>query len=110
MGELRCPRVRPVFDLAFSFGVLPGLPDPAAGVASLASREREGGRVAFWVYGREGNEWITRYVDPVRKAVTARLPAPFLRIASIPPAGALYAVRKLVYPPRTDRKGHVIVP
>src|SRR2546430_13515380 len=42
---------------------------PISGFASLASRVREGGRVAFWVYGHEGNEWITRYVDPLRKAI-----------------------------------------
>jgi len=36
-----------------------------------------------------------RYVDPVRKAITSRLPATFLRIASIPPAAALWAVIKL---------------
>jgi SAM-dependent methyltransferase len=67
IGDLLKPPVRPVFDLAFSVGVLHHLPDPAAGFASLASRVREWGRVTFWVYGQEGNEWITRYVDPVRK-------------------------------------------
>src|SRR5216683_8130647 len=81
IGDLLNPPVRPIFDLAFSVGVLHHLPDPAAGFASLASRVRDGGRVAFWVYGQEGNEWITRYVDPVRKAVTSRLPAAFLRLA-----------------------------
>src|SRR5437667_198275 len=60
IGDLLKPAVRAVFDLAFSVGVLHHLPDPAAGFASLASRVREGGRVAFWVYGHEGNEWITR--------------------------------------------------
>ena len=105
IGDLLNPPVRPVFGLAFSIGVLHHLPDPAAGFASLASRVREGGRVAFWVYGYEGNEWITRYVDPVRKAITSRLPASFLRIASIPPAAALWAVIRLFYRPGADGKG-----
>ena len=96
MGDLLNPPVRAVFDLAFSVGVLHHLPDPAAGFASLASRVREGGRVAFWVYGHEGNEWITRYVDPLRKAITSTLPAPLLRIASILPAAALWAVAATV--------------
>src|SRR6266576_874256 len=64
IGDLLNPPVRPVFDLAFSVGVLHHLPDPAAGFASLASRVREGGRVAFWVYGHEGNEWISRGLRP----------------------------------------------
>ncbi len=110
IGDLLKPPVRPVFDLAFSVGVLHHLPDPAAGFASLASRVREGGRVAFWVYGQEGNEWITRYVDPVRKAVTSRLPAPFLRLACIPPALLLWAVIKLFYRPRPNGKGPAKLP
>jgi SAM-dependent methyltransferase len=110
IGDLLNPPVRPVFDLAFSVGVLHHLPDPAAGFASLASRVREGGRVAFWVYGHEGNEWITRYVDPVRKAITSRLPAAFLRIASIPPAAVLWAVIKLLYRPGANGKGPAKLP
>jgi SAM-dependent methyltransferase len=105
IGDLLNPPVRAMFDLAFSVGVLHHLPDPAAGFASLASRVREDGRVAFWVYGHEGNEWITRYVDPVRKAITSKLPAPFLRIAAIPPAAVLWAVIKLFYRPRASGKG-----
>ncbi len=110
IGDLLNPPVRAIFDLAFSVGVLHHLPDPAAGFASLASRVREGGRVAFWVYGREGNEWITRYVDPVRKAITSKLPAPFLRIAAIPPAAVLWAVIKLFYRPRANGRGSAKLP
>jgi len=105
IGDLMNPPVRPVSDLAFSVGVLHHLPDPAAGFASLASRVREGGRVAFWVYGYEGNEWITRYVDPLRKALTSRLPAWFLRLVCLPPAIFLWAVIKLFYRPGPDGKG-----
>lgn len=110
IGDLLNPPVRPAFDLAFSVGVLHHLPDPAAGFASLASRVKEGGRVAFWVYGHEGNEWITRFVDPVRKTVTSKLPAPFLRIAAIPPAAVLWAVIKLFYRPRSNGKGPAKLP
>jgi SAM-dependent methyltransferase len=110
IGDLLNPPIRPIFDLAFSVGVLHHLPDPAAGFASLASRVREGGRVAFWVYGYEGNEWITRFVDPVRKAITARLPAPLLRLASIPPALGLWAVIRLFYRPGPNGKGPANLP
>ncbi len=110
IGDLLNPPVRPVFDLAFSVGVLHHLPDPAAGFASLAARVRDGGRVAFWVYGQEGNEWITRYVDPVRKTLTSRLPAWFLRLACIPPAIFLWGVIKLFYRPGADGKGPVTLP
>ena len=110
IGDLLNPPVRPVFDLAFSVGVLHHLPDPAAGFASLASRVRDGGRVAFWVYGQEGNEWITKYVDPVRKALTSRLPAPYLRAACIPPALLLWAVIKMFYRPSENGEGPARLP
>jgi SAM-dependent methyltransferase len=110
IGDLLNAPVRPVYDLAFSVGVLHHLPDPAAGFASLAARVREGGRVAFWVYGREGNEWITRFVDPVRKTITSKLPAPLLRIAAIPPAAVLWGIIKLFYHPRPNGKGPAKLP
>lgn len=110
IGDLLNPPVQPVFDLAFSVGVLHHLPDPAAGFASLASRVRDGGRVAFWVYGQEGNEWITKFVDPVRKALTSRLPASYLRVACIPPALLLWAVIKMFYRPSEDGKGPARLP
>jgi hypothetical protein len=34
------------------------------------------------VYSYEGNEWIVRYVDPIRKHITSRLPLPILHILS----------------------------
>jgi SAM-dependent methyltransferase len=110
IGDLLNPPVRAVFDLAFSVGVLHHLPDPAAGFASLSSRVRDGGRVVFWVYGQEGNEWITRFVDPVRKAVTSRLPAEFLRIACLLPAAMLWMVIKVFYRPDRNGKGPTKLP
>jgi SAM-dependent methyltransferase len=105
IADLLHPPVRPVFDMAFSVGVLHHLPDPAAGFASLASRVRNGGRVFFWVYGYEGNEWITRYVNPIRKAVTSKLPAGLLRALCLAPSLFLWAVIKLFYRPRENGKG-----
>ena len=110
IGDLMQPPVRPIFDLAFSVGVLHHLPDPGTGFASLASRVHQGGRVVFWVYGLEGNEWITRYVDPVRTRVTSRLPAAFLRVACLLPSFFLWAVIKLFYRPRAGGKGPAMLP
>ncbi len=105
IGDLLHPPVKPLFDIAFSVGVLHHLPDPAAGFASLASRVRDGGRVFFWVYGYEGNEWITHYINPIRKAVTSKLPASLLRVLCLAPSVFLWAVIKLFYRPRADGKG-----
>lgn len=105
MGDLMRPPVKPIFDLAFSVGVLHHLPDPAAGFASLASRVRNGGRVVFWVYGYESNEWIARFVNPVRRAVTSKLPAGLLRVLCLIPSFFLWTVIKLLYKPGADGKG-----
>jgi SAM-dependent methyltransferase len=110
IGDLMQPPVRPVFDFAFSVGVLHHLPDPAAAFASLASRVRQDGRVAFWVYGLEGNEWITRYVDPIRTMVTSKLPAGLLRTACLLPSVFLWAVIKLFYRPRMNGRGPTALP
>jgi SAM-dependent methyltransferase len=105
IGDLLHPPVKPIFDMAFSVGVLHHLPDPAAGFASLASRVRNGGRVFFWVYGYEGNEWIPRFINPIRTAVTSKLPAGLLRVLCLVPSAFLWIVIKLFYRPGADGKG-----
>ncbi len=86
-------------DAAFSVGVLHHTPDPQGAFRQLASRVRPGGRVIAWVYGAENNEWITRYVDPVRHGLTSRLPHRALRTVSRVPALAVWAASKGVYAP-----------
>jgi SAM-dependent methyltransferase len=90
IGDLLQPPVARTFDLAFSIGVIHHLPDPAAGLNSLAGRVRPGGRAAIWVYGRENNEWIPRFVDPVRR-LTSKLDPATLRWLSALPSAALWA-------------------
>lgn len=110
IADLLRPPLKPIFDLAFSVGVLHHLPDPAAGFRSLASRVREGGQVSFWVYGREGNEWITRYVNPIRMNITSKMPAALLRALCWPPSALLWGVIKLFYRPRRSGKGPAFLP
>jgi SAM-dependent methyltransferase len=88
-GDILHPPVGRVFDLAFSVGVLHHLPEPRAGFDALRGRVKPGGRIAIWVYGRESNEWIVRWVNPLREKVTARLPPRLLYWLSLPPSAAL---------------------
>jgi SAM-dependent methyltransferase len=94
----RLPFAQP-FDLAYSIGVLHHLPDPKAGFLALATHVRPGGRISAWVYGKEGNLWIEKLVDPVRKNITSRLPRIITRCLSFVPALALYTGLKLLYRP-----------
>jgi SAM-dependent methyltransferase len=83
-GDLAHLPLKPVADLAFSVGVLHHMPDPESGFRALVDHLAPGGRIAVWVYGREGNEWIVHLVDPVRTRVTAKLPRGLLYQATRP--------------------------
>jgi SAM-dependent methyltransferase len=91
--------VRQVFDYAFSVGVLHHLPDPRAGFLSLARKVRPGGHLSAWVYGAENNEWITRWINPLRVSITSRMNRRVLLHLSKLPTAALYTATKLIYGP-----------
>ena len=93
------PVRRDSVDLAFSVGVLHHTPDPRGAFTALVGRVRPGGRIIAWVYGQENNAWILRYVDPVRRRVTSRLPHRVIYQLSKVPAALVYAAGKGVYQP-----------
>ena len=62
------------FDIAFSIGVIHHLKDPKLAIKNMVTALKPGGKLLIWVYGYEGNEWIVRYVDPMRLFVTSKLP------------------------------------
>ena len=88
-----------IFDYAFSIGVLHHLPDPRAGFQSLTSRVKPGGYMSAWVYGAENNEWITRWVNPVRERVTSRIDPRLLLQLSKVPAAIMFIATKTIYGP-----------
>jgi len=61
------------YDLVVSVGVLHHIPDPRPVVAAAWRALRPGGRIAVWLYGREGNEAYLALVRPLRW-LTTRLP------------------------------------
>ena len=89
----------PVFDYAFSVGVLHHLPDPFDGFRSLSTKVKKGGHLSAWVYGAENNKWITNWVDPLRERFTSRMSKPALLQLSKLPTALLYCATKLVYGP-----------
>ena len=95
------------FDYAFSVGVLHHLPDPRGGFMSLASKVKPGGYLSAWIYGAENNEWITRFVNPVRERITSRLDKGVLLQLSKVPAACMYLATKLVYGP-LNRNGSAL--
>lgn len=89
------------FDISFSIGVIHHLEHPASALANMVKATKPGGKVLIWVYGRENNEWIVRFVDPVRKSLLARLPIRLLDWLSILPTMLLWLALRLGFG-RTD--------
>ncbi len=96
--------VKPIFDYAFTVGVLHHTPDPYAGFKSMAAKIKPGGSFSVWVYGAENNAWITRVVSPVRERFTSRLnPKALLHLSKLP-AALVYAATKLFFGPLNKTK------
>lgn len=95
------------FDYAFSVGVLHHLPDPRGGFLSLAGKVKPGGHISAWIYGAENNEWITRWVNPVRERITSRIDQRALLQLSKIPTACVYLATKLVYGP-LNRNGSAL--
>jgi len=87
------------FDFVFSIGVLHHLPDPEAGFRALTHHLEPGGTMSAWVYGYENNEWLIRYVNPIRLWITSRLPRPLLYALSFAIALPVQAILKMAYAP-----------
>jgi SAM-dependent methyltransferase len=103
-ADVNCLPFGKPFDLVYSIGVLHHLPVPGAGFRALTQHVKPGGRISAWVYGKEGNLWIEKLVDPIRKNVTSRLPRSWTRFLSFFPAVVLYGALKVLYRPAARRR------
>jgi SAM-dependent methyltransferase len=95
------------FELAYSIGVLHHLSDPKQGFLGMNKHVQRGGRVAIWVYGKEGNEWIESLVDPFRIHVTSKLPKLATQAISLFFALPLFVALKTIYGP-VQRKARLL--
>lgn len=87
------------FDFIYSIGVLHHLPDPEAGFQSLVRFLKPGGAIFAWVYGKENNGVVHGFINPLRKAVTSRMPPAMLPAVAWPMAVLFQGAVKGVYRP-----------
>ncbi len=99
LADIYKPPFKKVFDYAFSVGVLHHTPDPKKAFVSLASKVKKGGAISAWIYGAENNEWITRYVNPIREGFTSKMNQPTLFQLSKLPTLGVFLASKLIYKP-----------
>lgn len=85
------------FDLAFSIGVIHHLEFPKLAVEKLTQATKKGGKVLIWVYGYESNEWIVRYINPIRK-ITSKLPVSISHAIAYLFSAPLYVYLKVFNP------------
>jgi SAM-dependent methyltransferase len=83
------------FDVSFSLGVIHHLEQPGLALANMVKATKPGGKVLIWVYGRENNEWIVRFVDPLRRKLLSRLPIQMLDHLSLYPTALLWLAVRL---------------
>lgn len=89
------------FDLVFCVGVLHHIDKMEEALNELWRVLKPGGKIVLWVYGKEGNFWITYFLNPIRKLITSKLPVKLLRILSFPLSLFLYIILKTTYGPLT---------
>ena len=83
------------FDIALSIGVIHHLTDPKLALKNIVGALRSGGKLHVWVYGYEGNEWIVKFVDPVRIHFTSKLPPALVHFIAYFCSVPLYVFVKL---------------
>ncbi|MBS1998793.1 MAG: class I SAM-dependent methyltransferase [Cyanobacteria bacterium SZAS LIN-2] len=91
----------PIFDMAFSLGVLHHMNSPVSGFLAMSKKLNDQGTICAWVYGRENNRWLIRFVNPARVAITSKLSPPLLKILAGLMALPVYLWAHLVAAPWT---------
>jgi len=87
------------FDLAFSIGVIHHLDEPQKAIQNIARALKPGGQLLIWVYSKEGNKWLLRFIDPIRRHLTSRLPVPLVHALSYFLSIPLWAFVKIFHGP-----------
>lgn len=85
------------FDVVVCVGVIHHTDDPDKTVGNLIRHAKPGGRVAFWVYSKEGNWLVENVVEPVRRAFLRHLPRSVLLRLSQAVTACLYLPVYTVY-------------
>jgi SAM-dependent methyltransferase/uncharacterized protein YbaR (Trm112 family) len=109
-ADLKRLPLKPCFDWVFSTGVIHHMEHPEVGFASLRSKCKPDGALSVWVYGRESNGWIVHLINPVRQAITSRLPGPLLHWLSFLLALVVLVIARFIAQPWAWLQKRVYLP
>ncbi len=62
------------FDNIYCAGVLPHLENPKKGFDNLVKQLKKGGKINIWVISKEGNTFMIKLINPLKKAFFLKLP------------------------------------
>jgi len=68
------------FDIVMCIGVLHHLENPKRALKNLFQAVKHGGKLVLWVYSYEGNEMLLKWLNPLRRHITSKLPVSFVHI------------------------------
>jgi len=91
--------LRDDFDFVFSLGVIHHTPDPKLAFQKLVEKVKPGCSLFVWIYGYENNEFIVKYINPIRRNITSKIPKVWLNALSHIITIPLHLLVKLVYKP-----------
>lgn len=88
-----------IFDYAYSVGVVHHTESPKLTTSNLYKKLKKSGSISLWIYGKENNEWIICFINPIRKFLTNHMPLKIIHIISFLLALFLFPILKLIYLP-----------
>lgn len=88
-----------VFDYIYSVGVIHHTDTPDLTTKNLYKKVKKNGSISIWVYGKENNQWIIFFIDPIRKFITRYFHPRIIYLLSILLTLILYPILKLIYLP-----------
>lgn len=83
------------FDIVFSIGVIHHLENPHLAIKKMVDSAKKNGLILIWVYGYEGNEWVVKFINPLRK-ITSKLPLPITNLIAYSFSIPLFLFLKLI--------------
>lgn len=79
-GDIKNFKYKQKFDAIYSVGVLHHLKNPEKAFKHLVDNLKPGGFINIWVYAKEGNFFMIKIIEPLKKLYLLRLPRNILRI------------------------------
>lgn len=99
-ADLNClPLKDRIFDYVYSVGVIHHTEQPQETTQNLYKKVKEHGIISLWVYGKENNEWIIYFINPIRKFLTNYMSPKIIHVVSFLLALFLFPILKLIYLP-----------